>query len=93
MKRRVGLLHCMRPEMAHRDLASRIHFRNAPKADKPEPTRMTPSRSTASSSLCPNIEIVSVVGFDDTYRFCSTTQEWRYGSGPNPFRHEEAPKR
>jgi len=29
--------------MADRDLASRIHFRNAPKADKPEPTRMTQS--------------------------------------------------
>jgi hypothetical protein len=27
--------------LAHRDLASRIHVRNAPKADKPEPTRMT----------------------------------------------------
>jgi hypothetical protein len=27
--------------MAHRDLASRIHVRNALKADKPEPTRMT----------------------------------------------------
>jgi len=32
------------------------------------------------------------VGFDDTYRFCSTTQKWRYGSSPNPFRHNEAPK-
>ena len=29
--------------MAHRDLASRIHVGNAPKADKPEPTRMTHS--------------------------------------------------
>jgi hypothetical protein len=27
--------------MAHRDLASRIHIRNAPKTVKPEPTRMT----------------------------------------------------
>jgi len=27
--------------LAHRDLASRIHVRNAPKADKLEPTRMT----------------------------------------------------
>jgi hypothetical protein len=26
------------------------------------------------------------VGFDDTYRFCSTTQKWTYGGGPNPFR-------
>jgi hypothetical protein len=33
--------------MAHRDLASRIHVRNAPKADKPEPTRMTPSGHAA----------------------------------------------
>ena len=32
------------------------------------------------------------VGFDDTYRFCSTTQKWTYGAGPNPFRHKEAPK-
>ena len=31
------------------------------------------------------------VGFDDTYRFCSTTQKWTYGSGPNPFRHVEPP--
>src|SRR5207244_9925173 len=30
--------------LAHRDLASRIHVRNAPKADKPEPTRMTHKR-------------------------------------------------
>jgi hypothetical protein len=29
--------------LAHRDLASRIHFRNAAKADKLEPTRMTHS--------------------------------------------------
>jgi hypothetical protein len=35
------LLRCMSPEVAHRDLASRIHVRNAPEADKPEPTRMT----------------------------------------------------
>jgi hypothetical protein len=32
------------------------------------------------------------VGFDDTYRFCSTTQSWTYGSDPNPFTHEDAPK-
>jgi len=31
------------------------------------------------------------VGFDDTYRFCSTTRKWTYGSGPNPFRHVEPP--
>jgi hypothetical protein len=31
----------MSPELAHRDLASRIQVRNALKADKPEPTRMT----------------------------------------------------
>jgi hypothetical protein len=43
MKRRVGLLHCMSPEVAHRDLASIIHVRDAPKADKAEPTRMTHS--------------------------------------------------
>jgi hypothetical protein len=30
------------PSLAHRDVASKIHVRNAPKADKPEPTRMTP---------------------------------------------------
>jgi hypothetical protein len=29
--------------MTHRDLASRIHVRNAPKADKPKPTRKTQS--------------------------------------------------
>jgi len=31
------------------------------------------------------------VGFDDTYRLCSTTRSWTYGGGPPPFRHEEAP--
>jgi hypothetical protein len=30
--------------VAHRDLASRIHVRNAAKADRPEPTRMTRRR-------------------------------------------------
>jgi len=29
------------PGLAHRDLVSRLHVRYAPKADKPEPTRMT----------------------------------------------------
>ena len=31
--------------VAHRDLASRIHVGNAPKVDKPEPTRMMQSRT------------------------------------------------
>jgi hypothetical protein len=31
--------------LAHGDLASRIHARNAQKADKPEPTRMTKTAS------------------------------------------------
>src|SRR5262245_15588139 len=40
-------------QLAHRDLAPRIHVRNAPKADKPEPTRMTLSRhSNSTDPLC-----------------------------------------
>jgi hypothetical protein len=31
----------VRPLLAHRDLASRIHVGNAAEADKPKPTRMT----------------------------------------------------
>jgi hypothetical protein len=36
--------------LAHRDFASRIQVCNAPKADKPEPTRMTHSGHAAQST-------------------------------------------
>jgi len=60
---------------AHRDLASRIHGRNAPKADKPEPTRMVESRCGA-------------VAVGRTY-LLSASFVWRClsGSAMTPFPH------
>jgi len=39
--------------LAHRDFASRIHVRNALKADKPETTLMT---DTVEKGICRNLE-------------------------------------
>jgi hypothetical protein len=56
----------MSPVVAHRDLASRIHVRNALKADKLEPTRMTHSGPSWFASVAPRKPaFTTVIRFTD----------------------------
>jgi len=81
--------------MAHRDLASGIHVRNAPKADKPEPTRMTDAVEKGFDSIVVSLDAafdgrcyyaissgVEVDATTDPYATDATNAGFPSGGGP-----------